>query len=80
MVTIEDACLRYLEAQREFLRSDDTPTVWAFRRASDDLLGVFCEGVPDKYLLTAWLRFRQALVRTAKDEYRLGRKAKRTDA
>lgn len=68
MVTIEAACLRYLEAQRAFLRSDDMPAVWAFRRASDDLLGAFHAGIPDEHLNWAWLSFRQALVRAAKDE------------
>ncbi len=68
MVTIEDACIRYLEAQKEFLRSDDMPSVWAFRRASDDLLGAFHVGIPDEHLLRAWLSFRQALVRAGKEE------------
>lgn len=70
MVTIEDACLRYLEAKEAFLRSDDIPTVWAFRRASDDLLGAFHIGIPDEHLNRAWLSFRQALVRGAKDQAR----------
>ena len=76
MITIEDACRRYLEAQREFLRSDDMPAVWAFRRASDDLLGAFHIGIPDEHLNRAWLSFRQALVRAAKDEVRCHQKCR----
>jgi hypothetical protein len=80
LVTIEDACLRYLEAQKEFLRSDDMPSVWAFRRASDDLLGAFHAGIPDKHLSRAWLSFRQALVRAGKDEPRCCMKSRKAIA
>jgi len=77
-ILIGQACLRYIEAQQAFLRSDDMPAVWAFRRASDDLLGAFHEGIPVGHIPQAWLSFRQALVRAAKDEQRSERKCRWT--